>query len=207
MAEAWTAPPAPPFLWLRVYRGGGPVGNWKKVKVGQKLDITWYFKKQYVLLCLILNQYLRSGCAEAWYGYRQDVWGLASSPVLARRELDRCNALLFIYGHNYAHTAKHSFTYHLQMRCDKNYSRRRYKSRIICIESSRLTNLDLWADLNSFFEAPEGTKSSNSLSANGLQLSQFPATTAPILQNTLCILPQLRDKHQGPGENLQQTPK
>lgn len=72
---------------------------------------------------------------------------------------------------------------------------------------SPLTNLDLRADLNGFFEASEGAECSNSLSANGLQFSQFPATAAPILQNTLSILPQLRDKHQGPGENLPQTPK
>lgn len=73
--------------------------------------------------------------------------------------------------------------------------------------SSPSTNLDLRADLNSFFEAPKGAECSDGLSANGLQLSQFPATAAPVLQNTLSILPQLRDEHQGPGENLPQTPQ
>lgn len=72
----------------------------------------------------------------------------------------------------------------------------------IFTDSSPLTNLDFRANLNSFFEASKGTECSNSLSADGLQLSQFPATAAPILQNALSILPQLRDEHQGPGENL-----
>ena len=74
-------------------------------------------------------------------------------------------------------------------------------------DSSPFTNLDFRADLNSFLEAPEGTECSYSLSADGLQLSQFPATAAPILQNTLSILPQLRDEHQGPGENLPHKPQ
>lgn len=58
-----------------------------------------------------------------------------------------------------------------------------------------LTHLDLRADLNSFFEPSKCTECSNSLPANSLQFSQLPATAAAILQNTLCILPQLRDKH------------
>lgn len=58
-----------------------------------------------------------------------------------------------------------------------------------------ITNLDLRANLNSFFEPSKGTECSNSLSANGLQLSQLPATAAAILQNTLSILSQLGDKH------------
>lgn len=77
----------------------------------------------------------------------------------------------------------------------------------IFTDSSPVTNLNFRANLNSFFEAPKGTECGNSLSANGLQLSQFPATAAAILQNTLSIFPQLRDKHQGPGENLQQDPQ
>lgn len=70
-----------------------------------------------------------------------------------------------------------------------------------------LTHLDLRADLNSFFEPSKRTESSNSLSANSLQFSQLPATTAAILQNTLSILPQLRDEHQRPREHLSQNPR
>lgn len=66
------------------------------------------------------------------------------------------------------------------------------------------TNLDFRANFNSFFEATKGTECSNSLSTNSLQLSKFPATAAPILQNALSILPNLRDEHQGSGENLLQ---
>lgn len=68
------------------------------------------------------------------------------------------------------------------------------------------TNLDLRADLNGFFEATEGAECSNCLPANGLKLSQFPATAAPILQDTLSVLAQLRNEHQRPGEHLPQTP-
>lgn len=67
----------------------------------------------------------------------------------------------------------------------------------LSISADPLTNLDLRANLNSFFEASKGAECSYGLSANGLQLSQFPAAAASILQNTLSILPQLRDEHQG----------
>lgn len=70
------------------------------------------------------------------------------------------------------------------------------------IFSPPLTNLDFWANFNRFFKSSEGTECSNSLPTNSLQLSKFPATATSILQNALSILPNLRDEHQGSGENL-----
>lgn len=72
----------------------------------------------------------------------------------------------------------------------------------ISIDLPPFTNLDLRANLNGFFEATKGTECSDCLPTNGLKLSQFPATAAPILQDTFSVLPQLRDEHQRPGEHL-----
>lgn len=62
--------------------------------------------------------------------------------------------------------------------------------------------LDLRADLDGLLKAAERTESCHGLASDGLQLGQLPTTAAAVLQDTLCILPQLGDEHQGPGQHL-----
>lgn len=89
-----------------LYRG-------RACKILRKMKMRFPFHQNKVYVWHWIS-YLRSGSGEARYRYCQDVRGFASSPVLTRRKLDCSDALLLIYGHDYAHTAKYSFAYHLQ---------------------------------------------------------------------------------------------
>lgn len=87
---------------------------------------------------------------------------------------------------------------------DKKKKKQKLGFKLVFTLFSYSTNLDFRSNFDSFFEATKGTECSNSLSTNSLQLSKFPATAAPIFQNALSILSNLRDEHQGSGENLLQ---
>lgn len=62
--------------------------------------------------------------------------------------------------------------------------------------------LNLRPYLDGLFEASEGTQCGDSLAGDSLKFGEFPATTAAIFQNALCILPQLWNVHQRTRQNL-----
>lgn len=227
VAEAWTALLGPPFLWLRAYRGGEPVEGEETSEiqvdiVNKNEDCVIFNTERYTSDLGVQRRDIGTvRMSEAWQAllYSQEGNLTVAMPSCSLMDItmptlpstplpttcrgsewqEICQQSTFKANKRKGVNMFKYFcvVYQLQQELVQKYS--------IFINISSLTNLDLRANLNGFFEATEGTECSNSLSADCLQLSQFPATAAPILQNTLSILPQLRDEHQGPGENLPQN--
>lgn len=62
--------------------------------------------------------------------------------------------------------------------------------------------LNLRPYLDGLFEASEGTQCGDGLAGDSLKFGEFPAATAAIFQNALCIFPQLWNVHQRTRQNL-----
>lgn len=62
--------------------------------------------------------------------------------------------------------------------------------------------LNLRPYLDGLFEASKGTQCGDGLAGDSLKFGEFPATTAAIFQNALCIFPQLWNVHQCTRQNL-----